>query len=352
VDDVAGIDVERVSEWLATRIDDLRAPFTFELIAGGRSNLTFAVSDATGRRVVLRRPPMSHVLASAHDMAREHRIISALRTTSVPVPRALGLCTDDTVNGAPFYVMAFAAGSILRVPAEVATRFDEGQRRAIAHDLIDVLVDIHSLDVDAVGLGDLARRDGYVERQLKRWHGQLVQSQAQQADVGLTVPDYGLEEMHRRLAARIPAQGPATIAHADYRLDNTMIGDDSRVSAVLDWELCTLGDPLADLGTFVMYWHEAGDGDAANDVFSVTALPGFATRAELVDRYATRSGRDVSALPYFVAFANWRLACIMDGVRARYAGGAMGDRERANADSIASMVMATAQRAHAALDEL
>ncbi len=349
---VPGIAVEPVTDWLVTHVDGLTPPFSFQLIAGGRSNLTYSVTDASGRTVVLRRPPLSHVLSSAHDMGREHRIIAALHDTAVPVPETLGLCTDDTVTGAPFYVMSFVAGWILRSPSEAEARFDAAQRAAIGFDLVDVLADLHAVDVDAVGLGDLARRDDYIARQLKRWNGQFQKSQAQQAEVGLALPDHGIEEMHDRLAARIPAQGAATIVHADYRLDNAMIGDDARVAAVLDWELCTLGDPLADLGTLVVYWHDADQHDAATNAFSVTALAGFPTSTELVARYAERSGRDVSSLPYFVAFANWRLACILDGVRARHAAGAMGEAGRQQVDGLGTMLVATAARARAALDAL
>ena len=350
--EVVGVDAAKVGDWLVEHVDDVRPPFTYELIAGGRSNLTYRVTDGSGQAFVLRRPPLSHVLSSAHDMGREHRIISALRDTAVPVPTTLGLCTDEVVNGAPFYVMEFVDGSILRVPSDVDARFDESQRASIGRDLVDVLVDLHAVDIDAVGLGDLARRDGYVERQLKRWEGQFRQSQAQQAEAGRPAGDHGIGEMHDRLAALVPAQGPASIVHADYRLDNAMIGDDTRVAAVLDWELCTLGDPLADLGTLIVYWHDAADAVAGLTAASVTALAGFPTRAELAARYAEQSGRDVSSLPYFVAFANWRLACILDGVLARHAAGAMGEEGRRSADGLAALVGATADRARAALDEL
>ncbi|MET0420917.1 MAG: phosphotransferase family protein [Acidimicrobiia bacterium] len=347
-----GIDVAPVTDWLVANIEGTAAPFTFELIAGGRSNLTYRVTDATGRRLVLRRPPLSHVLASAHDMGREHRIISALRDTPVPVPTALGMCTDTYVNGAPFYVMDFVEGSILTSPSLVDAKFDEAARRTIAEDLVDVMVEIHAVDIDAVGLGDLARREGYIARQLKRWSGQFEASQQQQRDTGIEVSDYGLPATYELLAARIPEQGPAAIAHADYRIDNTMIGDDAHVAAVLDWELCTLGDPLADVGAFIMYWHDPHHPQPVVDTFSVTSMPGFPTREELIARYAERSGRDLSSLPYYLAFAHWRMACIMDGVRARFAAGAMGDAESdADADLVTSITTA-ADRAAAALADL
>ena len=162
-----GIDADRVSSWLETNIAGYRAPYEFALIAGGRSNLTYAVTDATGHRFVLRRPPLGHVLATAHDMEREHRIVSAVGRTAVPVASTLGVCTDPDVNGAPFYVMTFVDGLVLDSP-ERADGLTGDVRRRLSEHLIDVLADLHHVDVDAVGLGDLAKREGYIERQLKR----------------------------------------------------------------------------------------------------------------------------------------------------------------------------------------
>jgi aminoglycoside phosphotransferase (APT) family kinase protein len=318
MDDIEGIDAERVTAWFESNIAGAKGPLAFELIAGGRSNLTFRVTDAAGHDYVLRRPPTSHVLPTAHDMGREHRIIAALGSTAVPVPPALGFCGDKSVNGQPFYVMGYVDGHVLRDAATVAKTFTPEQRRVAGEDLIDVLADLHTVDVDAVGLGDLGRKDGYIERQLKRWYGQFQQScAAQQRTVPL------VDEMHAFLAARVPPQGPATIVHGDYRLDNTMFDDDGHVLAVLDWEICTLGDPLADVGLLMVYWAEPSDSDLALGV-SPTTAPGFPGRAELRARYAARTGRDLSSLAFYVAFGYWKLACIVEGVFARYAGGAMG----------------------------
>jgi aminoglycoside phosphotransferase (APT) family kinase protein len=313
-----GIDRAPVTAWFEANIAGARGPLTFELIAGGRSNLTFLVTDPDGHRFVLRRPPTSHVLPTAHDMGREHRIISALGPTSVPVAPALGFCEDETVNGRPFYVMGYVDGHVLRDSAAVESVFTPAQRHDAAHDLIDVLSDLHALDVDAVGLGDLGRKEGYIQRQLKRWYSQYEQSAAAQ---GRSVPE--VEEMHAFLSARVPPQRGASIVHGDYRLDNTMFGDDARVAAVLDWEICTLGDPLADLGLLMVYWSAKDD-----PYFPLGAAPttseGFPSRSDLVARYEERSGRDVSALDFYVSFGYWKLACILEGVFARYAGGAMG----------------------------
>src|SRR6266851_1174658 len=269
------IDEARVTRWFEANIEGAAPPLSFELVAGGRSNLTFRVADAAGHDYVLRRPPVSHLLPTAHDMVREHRIISCLGPTAVPVPPALGLCTDESVNQRPFYVMGYVEGHVLRDAAMVEKVLDVEQRRRAGQDLADVLAGIHAVDVDAVGLGDLGRREGYIARQLKRWYAQF---QSSNPLVGRPVP--AIDEVHDVLAARIPDQGPATIVHGDYRLDNTMVGDDGTVQAVLDWEICALGDPLADVGLLMVYWTEDGDRDPALGV-APTALPGFPTRAEL-----------------------------------------------------------------------
>lgn len=292
------------------------APFEYELIVGGRSNLTFRVTGADGRRFVLRRPPTGHVLATAHDMEREHRIITAVGRTDVPVPRTLALCTDESVNDAPFYVMEFVDGVVLDSPERAVALAEELRGPASDH-LIDVLADLHDADVDAIGLGDLARRDGYIERQLKRWSTQWEKSK--QRDVP------AIEEVARHLAANVPEQRGVSIAHGDYRFGNCLVDPATgRVAAVLDWELCTLGDPLADLGYLGVYWRKDDGESRANDP---TAAPGFRSYREIVERYATRTGRDVSGVDYYVAFSSWRLAVISEGVYARYLHGAMGDQD-------------------------
>jgi aminoglycoside phosphotransferase (APT) family kinase protein len=316
--DIEGIAVQPVSAWFDANIPGAKGPYEFTLIAGGRSNLTFKVTGGGGESFVLRRPPTSHVLPSAHDMGREHRIIKALGATDVPVAPALGYCEDEAVNGRPFYVMGYVDGVIIRDLDTANRELTAEQRRLAGEDLIDVLVRLHSVDVDAIGLGDLGRKDSYIERQLKRWYGQFTQSAATQ---DRKVPI--IDEMHDFFAKRIPPQQVTAIVHGDYRLDNTMYDRDGHVAAVLDWEICTLGDPLADMGLLMVYWSEAGDKDVLLG-FAPTAAEGFPTRAELRQRYADASGRDLSALDFYIAFGYWKLACIIEGVYARYAGGAMG----------------------------
>ena len=332
-----GIDGEHVTEWFAAHVPHVEPPLTFSLITGGHSNLTFEVRDGGSGHWVLRRPPLGHVLATAHDMRREHRIISALAPTAIPVAPAVGLCTDEGVNGAPFYVMEFVEGRVVRDIATAAALTDT-ERRTAGESLVDVLADIHEIDVDAVGIGDLGRREAYIERQLNRWYKQFLQSKTREVPL--------VDAVHDHLLANVPEQGAASIVHGDYRLDNCMLGTDARVAAVLDWEICTLGDPLADLGLLWVYWGAPTDAGPTG-VFSPTTLDGFPTREELADRYASRSGRDISLLGFYVAFGYWKLACILDGVYARYVAGAMGSQGDASAfQGFADTVDRLAEAAH------
>ena len=310
-----GINRDPVSKWLAANIDGAEPPFGFSLIAGGHSNLTFAVTGADGRRFVLRRPPLGHVLASAHDMGREHRIIAALRDTPVPVAPALGYCDDAEVNGAPFYVMGYVDEIVVRDQAAV-DRLSLGARCHASESIADTLAATHAVDPDAVGLGDLGRKEGYIERQLKRWYGQWNQSKTRE------LPD--IDNVYEHLRTHIPEQGRATIVHGDYRLDNTMVNESGDVVAVLDWEICTLGDPMADIGLLQVYWTGPHDEVAGLGAAPMTVNEGFLDRAEVLARYAAKSERNVSGVEFFTAFAYWKLACIVEGVYARYLNGAMG----------------------------
>ena len=333
-----GIDADRVTAWFVAHAPDVEPPLGFSLIAGGHSNLTYRVTDAAGRSWVLRRPPLGHVLATAHDMGREHRIISALAPTDVPVPPVVGYCDDENVNGAPFYVMDFVEGLVARDRASVE-RLGVDQCRRAGRQIADVLAAIHAVDPDAVGLGDLGRREGYIERQLRRWHRQWEQSKTRDLPV--------VEAVHDALTARIPEQDGVAIVHGDYRLDNCLLRPDGTIAAVLDWELCTLGDPLADVGLLSVYWSERDDSQPTALLTAPTAAEGFPSRAELIDLYAAASGRDVSDIGYYVAFGYWKLACILEGVYARYKHGAMGA-----ASDFEGFAQRVEQLAHAAHDNL
>jgi aminoglycoside phosphotransferase (APT) family kinase protein len=312
VEPIEGVDADAVTSWFEKHVEGVQPPLTFDLIAGGRSNLTFRVDDSAGGSWVLRRPPLGSILPTAHDMSREYRVISALGPTPVPVPPAFGLCQDESVNDKPFYVMGYVEGHILRDAHTTEQVLGEKERRTAGESLVEVLAEIHTVDVDAVGLGDFGRREGYIERQLKRWHTQFEKSKTRE------IP--AVDEVYDELLRTVPEQGPATIVHGDYRLDNTMLGPDGRVRAVLDWEICTLGDPLADVGLLCVYWADPGD-ELSALLSAPTSLPGFPRRAEIASRYAERSGRDLSRLDYYVAFGYWKLACILEGVYARYAAG-------------------------------
>jgi aminoglycoside phosphotransferase (APT) family kinase protein len=352
---VQGIKAAEVTEWLLDHVDGLRTPLRFDLISGGRSNLTYAVTDPSGRKIVLRRPPTSHVLSTAHDMAREYRVISALRDTDVPVAPALAFCADEAVNDRPFYLMGFVDGHVLRDISGTEAVLDEAKRKVAGEQLIDVLAAIHQVDVDAVGLGDFARRAGYRQRQLRGWHGQCGKSHEQAREIGVYRPVPLVDEVHKILTDRLPAQQGTAIVHGDYRLDNTIMSADGRIMAVLDWELSTLGDPLADVGTLLAYWaEEPGQGTPSAAVVTMaqsaaTALPGFPSRAEIAGRYAAHSGRDLAGIDYYVAFAYWKLACILEGVFVRYAANAMGG-DHGDADLLADGVADRSRRALEALE--
>jgi aminoglycoside phosphotransferase (APT) family kinase protein len=309
-----GIDAERVGKWLASHVAGVAAPVRFALVSGGRSNLTYRVTDAAGAVYALRRPPTGGVLETAHDMGREWRFISAMAGTAVPVAPPLAFCDDAAVTGAPFYVMGFVDGIVLADRA-AAERLAPEARAAACEHLVKVLAGLHALDPHEAGLGAMVRRTGFAERQLRRWLHQAQRSGADYLPL--------LVEVHDLLAARVPEQGTG-IVHGDYRAGNLAFGPDGTVRAVFDWELATSGDALADLGYLVSTWQEPDDPPGAAPR-GPTTVPGFASRADLARRYARLSGRDVSGLPYWVAFAHWRSACIGAGVQARYLAGHMAD---------------------------
>ncbi|MFG3498366.1 phosphotransferase family protein [Streptomyces sp. NPDC047928] len=298
-------------------------PLSARLIEGGRSNLTYVVTDGTGHWVV-RRPPLGHVLATAHDMKREHRVISALHPTAVPVPEPVLLCEDDTVLGAPFYVMEFVAGTPYRTAEQLAALGPERTRDAVLG-LVDTLVELHGVDPDTVGLGDFGRPDGFLDRQLRRWGKQLAASRARDLP--------GVDELHAALGRKLPVSSAATVVHGDYRLDNVLIGEDDRIKAVLDWEMSTLGDPLTDLGLLVMYSARL---DLPDSPVSTTAgAAGHPAPDELIERYAVRSGRDTSAIAWYTAFAWFKLAVILEGIHYRYT---LGQTVGAGFDRIGELV--------------
>jgi aminoglycoside phosphotransferase (APT) family kinase protein len=305
-----GLDLDRLRGLLDRERPGLvQGPLTGRLIEGGRSNLTYEVSDGSAKWVV-RRPPLGHVLATAHDMKREHRVISALHPTSVPVPRPVLLCEDpenEAAPGAPFYVMEFVDGTPYRTADELVPLGEQRTRDAVLS-LVDTLVELHAVDPAAVGLADFGRPEGFLDRQLRRWGKQLDASRSR--DLA------GIDELHAALGRALPSSPAPAVVHGDYRLDNVLIGSDDRIKAILDWEMSTLGDPLTDLGLLVMYSVPL---ELPGSPISTTAsAPGHPSPAELVERYAARSGRDVSAVSWYTAFAWFKLAVILEGIHYRY----------------------------------
>lgn len=308
------INEERVSPWLADNIKGSEPPFTYSLVASGQSNLTFFVSDAKQNRWVLRRPPMHQILATAHDMVREYTIISALHPTGFLVPAPVALCEDESINTFSFYVMEFIDGLII-TDMEAAKKTSLELRGKSGPALAQTLAHLHSLDPTKVGLGELAKTEDYIARQLRRWLKQFKQSKAPQSE--------DVEKIHDILKENTPEQKYSGIVHADYRLDNCVLDENTgEIRAVLDWELCTLGDTMADIGIFAAYWAESTNDETV--LFgSPTALPGFINRQELLDEYAKATNRDLEHIDYYLAFAHWRLICIIQGVYSRYLDGAM-----------------------------
>ena len=335
----------RLASWLNDHVRGGPVELTdIQLIAGGRSNLTYRLTvsapgagpgaaprpgaapgtEAEGTRLlVLRRPPLGHVLPTAHDMSREFRVLSALAGTRVPVAPLVAACTDDEVIGAPFYVMQYVPGVVLRTRADTKA-LTEAQAADLSRRLAEMLAAIHGVDVNQVGLGDLGRGAGYLRRQLDRWQRQWELSATRE------MPGY--EELVQRLAGALPAEteSQTTLVHGDYRLDNVLVTLDPqpRITAVVDWEMATLGDPLADLGLTLVYWTEDGEegwltpaGSPAGTrgvTADATAGPGFWTRAEFAAEYARLTGRDVSRIGYYVAFGYFKLAVVLEGIHARY----------------------------------
>jgi len=311
----AGIEPDAVSRWLGDNVEGFSGPAEFKLIAGGRSHLTYLVTDPNGRRVALRRPPTGSVLESAHDMGREWKFVSALQGTGVPVATPLAFCDDHSVTGADFYVMEFVDGVVLG-DADDAQQLTEAARRHASEQAADVLARLHSLDVNELDVPGSRKTSGYIPRQVERWTAQVQ---------AVTPPE---TEQVVRIAERLINDVPAQVtgvAHGDYRLGNLSFDEDGNILAIFDWELATVGDSMADLGWLMSTWAEPGETAFAATTHTPTQAGGFMTRREVAERYAAKSGNDISRLDYYIAFQRWRGACIQLGVRHRYQVGAMGD---------------------------
>jgi aminoglycoside phosphotransferase (APT) family kinase protein len=335
----AGVDLDRLRPYFAEHVPLAGdKPLSAALIAGGRSNLTYAISNGTSTWV-LRRPPLGHVLPTAHDMVREYKVLTALAGTGVPVPRTYALCEDVEVNDAPFYVMEKVDGVIYRDGAALSA-LDAKEARRVSEELVDVLAQIHNVDYEKVGLGGFGHPDGFLERQVRRWGQQWERSKTRE------LPE--VDEIARRLNAALPESGPPTIVHGDYRLDNTMMSttDIGKIVAVLDWEMSTLGDPLADVGLFLLYWGNAGAQIIATGS-AIDEQAGFLSDDEIVARYAEKSGRVVDALDWYVVFAFYKLAIIVEGIHARFKmGKTLGEGFDAMGETVTALVHGALQRAN------
>ena len=340
---VVGFDPVTVERWLQT-VTDVVAPLQWTRLPGGHSNLTYLVTDGDGRELVIRRPPEGELIPKAHDMWREYRVIDALWPTLVPVPEPIAYCDDRAIAPTHFYVMGKVDGRALYSGAEVAEWLTEPARRRAGESFIDVLAALHSVDPVTVGLDDLGKHDGYAARQLKTWHASWMSS----------IPASGLDddrvhELHAWLSTSIPEQGPARLVHGDYGPHNSLFAHDGEVTAVLDWEIATLGEPIADLAYTVNAWAEPGDVTDGGD--APTALAGFPSRSALVARYGETTGADLTHLDYFRALNWWKTGCILHGVYARYVAGQKSS-EGVDLDSLITRMHASIDRASQLADQI
>ena len=334
--DVVGLEAAAVETWIDSLGIGARLPLSFSRVGAGQSNLTFLVEDSAGSRWVLRRPPLGRLLASAHDVAREHRILTGIENTSVPTPDVLGLCIDPEVTDVPLMLMEYVEGRVID-DLPKAEALTEQERHLTGLALARTLGTVHAVDLEATGLDTLASHKPYAERQLKRWRMQWEGSHSRELPI--------VGELADRLAAAIPQQREVTLVHGDFHLLN-VITDPATcdVLAVLDWELCTLGEPLADLGGLLAYWPQAGDAPVP---FKAPALPGFPSRDELVKEYAAATGRDTTDVGFWHVLGLWKIAIISDGVRRRAeddSRNAYRDRGGPSRDEVIEALLARASR--------
>lgn len=334
LDSPEGLDLDALATVLDRRCPGLRrGPLRGELIFGGMSNLTYRVRDGESDWVV-RRPPLGHVLETAHDMSREFRVLQCLHATIVPVARPVLLENDPQALGSPFYVMDYVPGRAMRASADLVALGPERTRR-LCEDMVDLLAAIHSVDPESVGLGDFGRPEGFLERQVRRWTKQLDASRSRD------IPS--LDALAADLAAHIPQSGDVSIVHGDYRLDNLLVDESGAIVAVVDWEMATLGDPLADVGLLVVYQRLSGQGILVGDV---TTAPGYPPEEELLARYAVTSGRNLAHLGFYIGLASFKLAVIAEGIHYRYT---LGQTRGTGFERVGAMVGPLADAGRAAL---
>ena len=322
---VPGLDLARFRAFFEdARPGGVNGPLRARVIPGGKSNLTYEVTDGQASWIV-RRPPLGHVLATAHDMSREHRVITALHPTDVPVPATYALCEDSEVIGAPFYVMERVLGTPYRLASQLEPLGPE-RTGAISARMVDTLATLHRVNPAEVGLSDFGRPEGFLARQVRRWKKQLDASHSRELA--------GADELHHLLEANLPVEGAPAVVHGDFRLDNLLVDDDDQVAAVIDWEMATLGDPLTDVALLLVYQRMARL-DTGYAVADASTAPGFLTDVDMLNRYAHRSGRDLSAMGFYLGLAHFKLAVILEGIHYRYA---QGQTVGAGFDTVGAMV--------------
>ncbi len=304
------VPVEALQGWVDANVEGASGPLVVSHLSGGSSNLTFRVRD-DANDWVLRRPPLGRLLATANDMGREYRVQEGLGRSDVPVPTTVAMCDDPDVLGVPFYLMTFVPGTVYS-DADAVTGLDEAQALAATDELIDVLARLHAVDYEAVGLGGLGKPEGFLQRQITRWTGQWEKSKDHE------IP--AIDELARRLERSVPAHTASSVVHGDYSFNNTMWADDdpTRMVAILDWEMSTLGDPLTDLGMVAVYWGEAGEMMWRSRQPQPHRLnPGFPGVDHLIARYEATSGRSVRDIDVYRVLAVFKLAIIVEGNLAR-----------------------------------
>ncbi len=313
-----GYDVGAVESWVTAHAKSLTPPLKWTRLEGGHSNLTYLIEDAHGKKAVIRRPPLGELLPKAHDMAREWAVLSALHATPVPVPQAIAFCAEPAVTGAQFYIMGHIDGHPLYNAADTLRYVPDAKRASFAYAFFDALAALHALDPDAIGLGELGKKEGYIARQLKTWYRSwLASAEPAQLD------DPRAHALQKFFLENVPEQGPARVVHGDYGVHNCLVGPDGGLAAVVDWEISTLGDPLADLAYALNVWPDPSDATPPAPE-TATSPPGFPGRHQLAEHYAAKTGRDLSMLDYYVGFNRWKSAAIVHGVYARYMEGKKG----------------------------
>jgi aminoglycoside phosphotransferase (APT) family kinase protein len=339
-----GLDLDALERYLGPKVGGLAGALRGEVIAGGRSNLTYIVDDGQ-RRFVVRRPPLAHVLPTAHDMAREYRVLAALQGTGIPVPGVIALCEDESIIGARFYVMEWIDGHVVRDALPVEFPDTMATRQAMSSALVATLLQLHRIDPEAVGLADFGHPEGFLTRQVRRWWQQWEASKTRELP--------SIEELRRRLDETVPMQSAPGIVHGDYRLDNVMYApaDPARIVAVIDWEMCTIGDPLCDLGLLCVYWADDESEAAARTLHgrAITVEDGFFKRKDLLRDYAAGTQRDLSSLDWYIALGAYKLAIIAEGITARFL---MGMTVGEGFETMGEMVPAIVQGGLEALDRL